>query len=757
MEVLSDSNKEIVVDEISSLPSVGELTVRVLLKEGYDSLEKIKVASVEELGALEHIGEVKALRIKREIDEGDRLVKVKKEVLCPDCNVAIPVSNDSCEECGTSISSLGEDVILPGGDLLDDPLNTLADIEERLMDGEEDEDLWYSKAAILESMGALEKAYECYDRVIELDPLYDWIWNAKASLAMKLGKYEDATRAYKVAVDFRMDPGYMDILGGRALEEKEKAKPKKTKEHSIDVSVIESKMIDARKMIYDMDIVLLEKTRVEELLEKAIKHRNKDEREEALKYAEMTIESVGKLNGLYELIEEIEAIRSDIELDHGDIDRYIERYTELKEEVEQWGPDKDISDLDALKEKMLETREEMDSIDDLDDRFESAKQLLIEVREMNIDISNIKKEMSLAMDAKKEGDTGEAADIVSKVIGSLEDVKVIYSKIQKAKEDILNLKDSDIDLKGYIGELKDARGRANEGKYAEAHELLDGVINGLEGMSIHDDTSADEVDDEADEVKEAGKISVKDVKERLSKIKSLILFARVQGSNTTEATDVVKEVKVLLKTGEMDKVAKAMDDAMDGLTSTLESKFMERVKSLEAILEDSDASAEVENIRGILEGAKSGIDDGDLKKSFSELSKAEAMTEKTKGSKALAKDTMEYMVKLMERAEELDMDMGDTSEIIKFARYEFSQGNHEEALIHAKRAKEQASSKIGEIMPNIIDEAQDELKKAKMEGKTISDPLFFLKEVKSCEKEGDMAGSLKFLKSFYRSMKQLRE
>ncbi len=886
MEELSDEEADVRKNEIFSVPSIGELTLRLLIKEGYDSLDKLKSASSEDIYRIDHIGEIQAHRIKIEIEEGQKRFENKKEIKCPNCGNFVFISKQSCSECGKGFTSVDQEIILPGGKIVEDPLRELANIEEKLMDGEEDEDVWYGKGAILESMGALEKAYEAYDKVIEFDPLYDWIWNAKASLAMKLGKFEEATRAYKVAVDFRTDTMYFKGLQERVEEEEEPIPTLVIEEHAIDVEEIEEKVIKARQILHQIDLGHFDIAGVEELLNKATRARNKDNRERAVEYAEKVIDVGNKIEDLLPTIEKIEENIADLDDSHEGLAIYIERYKELKKRIADWTFLEHPENVDDLRDDLNGILNALSAWEVYIDRFDKAKRVLAETRGTKLNLDKIKTLVRDALKAEKEGKFNIGLDIIDEMMECLDKVNEIHMKIQDAKELIIELNELGIDVKGLIKDIKRVRDTAEKGEYDDSIEMLDEVtarikdeIDGAEKPSeeVREETSeegeelkrrieetkerfsdikkgpvkVEKINKAIDEIiqdEEAGKyvdglgkirtvnndidgvehlvailetamekieelkssgvdhkefvkelregkkkadlgeygkaadiceevlgnlddeleciIDIGDLKEpldkktiddKMSELKSLIIFARTVDIPVEKAGEIINMAVKSTRKEEFDAAGGYLDEGLSWIRNKLDERSAEIIESVEDTLQYSDEGEPADDANRYLAQAKEERKVGNIKKTFTLLAKAEIRGEEAKGDAAIASDSIKYMEDIMDVAGTMDLDTGDAPVLLKDAQKAFSKGDWEEAIEYTEKAKETAFENIRGKISSMIDDAQRELKEAKISGLNISKPIHLIKEVRKAEAQSDLETSLKYLKTYKEYMQSVSE
>ncbi|MFP4608939.1 MAG: helix-hairpin-helix domain-containing protein, partial [Candidatus Aenigmatarchaeota archaeon] len=173
MEKDEFSKKKEKIKELMQVPSVGELTARALLSEGFGSLQELREVESEKLESIDHIGEDRAEKIYKELQgDGDEGKKIIEEFECPNCSNFISVDEDECGECGENVETKGG-VVLPDQGILEEPKKKLAEVERDIWDDGDDPRPWFIRGSILESMGAKQRALDAYDKVIELDPLYE--------------------------------------------------------------------------------------------------------------------------------------------------------------------------------------------------------------------------------------------------------------------------------------------------------------------------------------------------------------------------------------------------------------------------------------------------------------------------------------------------------------------------------------------------------------------------------------------------------
>ena len=191
---------------IMKIPGVGRVKAETLCKNGYNTLHKIKNASVKELASIPHIGKKNARNIKKAINNTDisqleksELIEdvIEEEFECPVCGTIVSAFDTSCYECGVSFED--ETIEEETAKEMDREKAALSFYDMKLMDTPQNPELWFGRGSVLSRMGDYPGALESFEKCIELDPENRKYWMVRAQMLTNLGRYREAAVSYNRA------------------------------------------------------------------------------------------------------------------------------------------------------------------------------------------------------------------------------------------------------------------------------------------------------------------------------------------------------------------------------------------------------------------------------------------------------------------------------------------------------------------------------------------------------------------------------
>ncbi|MBS3781402.1 MAG: hypothetical protein KGY68_02200 [Candidatus Thermoplasmatota archaeon] len=481
------------IKDLKRIPSIGNLTVQVLIDAGFDSVSKLKKADLDDLASIDHIGENLARNILKEVRKGSLSDHEKKETRtlefrCPVCDRFTLAEEDKCRECKEPIELISG-VILPDRGMIEDPKKTLAKVEENILKDGGDAESWFIRGSILESIGANRKALESFDRVIELDPLFDYVWNAKANVSLKIGDTEEAAKAYILAFDAHKAPKdiTLEIEEEKTSREITELKEKDEVDEELDDKISKARELlekldeeekDISEITADLDVVIEEKiegnkTKALEMVDDIIKKcqrlsdtgRNKFEKD---------------LEDIEEIIDKGEEKGFDLEMVKKDFDELKKRFesedkvqeemTDRLEEIKQKGENilslrsniSKIEDLLSKNKEYLSTSEYEEGIEEIEDLFKegNSEKAIERSRKLKKDVET---------EIKKAGDKEK---LESKA----------ETNLAKARKKLSELRETNFDIKKLKKLLKNSNEARKEDDLEKSITLTEKFIDSADKM-----------------------------------------------------------------------------------------------------------------------------------------------------------------------------------------------------------------------------------------------------------------------------------
>ncbi len=645
------------INDLVQVPSIGRLTARALISNGFKSITDIQEADLEELKNIPHIGEKKAEMIYQDLhgDEGEK-EEIENEFECPYCSNFISIEEKKCRECGESVRISGG-VVLPDRGILENPKRILSETDKNILDGGKDPNLWFIRGSILESMGANEQAVEAYDKVIELDPLFEHIWNAKAAVSLKVGKPKDAAKAYKVALNAHDPP--VSMMDVPEKTSKEKA-PEEMPEESEESKKAVKKISKARDSIENISDENLDLTTIRLKLDKATDARLDGEFEKAVDEAENVIEECEKAKKFLELIQEakskLEELKEKEKVDYEEYEELLEGIKSSTGEVDYQELVQKIKDLLDKMEKIEEKEEEME--EKVKQKIEKAKSILRERKGSIWNLDRMKKNLREAIKKRELSEDEEAIEKLEKVISdgkillgceelkeSIEDK--LDDLIEGGKEfDLEEDSDHEEELVNRVKEdLKKTIKLSERGEYQRAKGWLNKVAYALEFEK-----------EKLDDLK-----SLKDsLDERISEVEELKSELSDEVIELANIEEAISEAEETLKMGDHEKGIQRLDEfivdgvAIKKISDDLEAidSNMDELKKYEEIFDE----VETTDIEGKLEEARNHCEQGKYD---------EAVIEFEEVLEDIENKISKYSKKAEKETEELKDDIKDMIEVSK--------------------------------------------------------------------------------------------
>jgi len=672
--------------DLKSVPSIGNLSARSLIQAGYDSISKLKKADVEDLASIDNIGENLASKIIKEIEKSSLSGQEAKENVtfefrCPVCERFTWSEGKNCRECEEPIDFYSS-VVLPERGIIEDPKKTLAEVEEKILNDGGDAESWFIRGSILESMGAYHKALESFDKVIELDPLFDYVWNAKAQLSLKIGETEEAAKAYKLAFDARKAPKNI----ADQIEDVKKYTPKKKtelkKKDGLDKE-LDEKISKARNLLGFLDKGEKDISELTAKLDTVTEERIRGNKEKAL---EMVKEVIKEYQSSTDLKDKLKDLSNQIQ----ELDEFSE---ELSEEV------REIIGIDDAIPRAEKAKEKGD--------FEEASDLISSYLESKSSLSHMSNKLSEMISLKNKV---ENLDVEKEFLNSIDQDFEKVKEICKA-DDYQKAEDL---LENLIEELRKRKVQIEKEKEKHLKEIEEIIENGeregldleivkkdlkkvKEGLEIGEETK-DVIIDQLEEVKQrAEKVfsirsNISEIEDEINKYREILnpdkyeegieeIERRLKKRNFEKAIDLSQQLK-----NDLEKEIKGIEEK-EQLESEAEAKLADARKRLSELRE---TEFDLDNLKKILKNSNEHRKKGDFQKSIALTEKfidsAEKMIDLSKLFEKINNEIEKLDEKDLVDKERIDYEIDQYLKLVKVEKYELAEKFLSETLEELKEA-----------------------------------------------------------------------
>lgn len=609
MQEEEETSEDEAFKDLTKIPSIGNLTARALIGSDYASISKLREADEDELASIDHIGEKLAERILEDLEEDSFKDEEENnifEIRCPACDNFTFIEEDKCQECDETIES-SSSVVLPEKGIIENPKKTLTEVEEEILNNGKDAESWFIRGSILESMGANRKALESFDRVIELDPLFDYVWNAKAQVSLKLGETEEAAKAYKLAFDFRKAP--KDIAD--EIEEMDTPKPTETTEleekDELDKK-LDEKISEAREFLGKLDEKDTSDITAE--LDKVTEEKIEGNKEKAL---DMVKEVINQCQSLSDKEVEAKEISEKVE-------KKVSEYSKHIEEIIDKGKNKGI-ELEKIKESFDELKNEFKSKENQEEminQFKELKQKAEKTLSLKSNISQIEevisdhqedldeveheKRLEKIKGVFKDEDFEKAIDLSSELKNDIEsEIKKSIDegeleseaeeKLAEARKKLSKLRDTDFDLQDMKELLKESNQSKKESDFEKSIDLAEDFIDSADRM-IDLFELIEKTNDKIKKLEEKDLIDKPRIEHEVNQYKKLV---KIDNYDLAEKllSDMLEELEDALDEGKMIPPPEEDLDKSTSQIPTLIKEKVRNVKELNNLVERADMEIKV--------------------------------------------------------------------------------------------------------------------------------------------------------------------
>ncbi|MFO7820847.1 MAG: hypothetical protein R6V56_02125 [Lentisphaeria bacterium] len=374
--------------------------------------------------------------------------------------------------------------------------------------------------------------------------------------------------------------------------------------------------------------------------------------------------------------------------------------------------------------------------------------------------------------------------------------KVAKIAKNEGKSDIKGLKEIDVKIPPYVKKLKEGKKKAMEGGYSEAKEILTTAIDEMEHVMEEsklmeeleeadiEESPAEDIEEvvgkleevevvesEVEELEvegpETGKVeeetmaevevteeevTVEDIENKVKEIKSLLLIAKDHDIVLEDGKDVVDQALKSTEKQDFESTLESLEQGRVKVETSLRDKIDEKMVNIELLSSESEES---DNIDELIDSARAELTNDNFEDALELLADAKELVERGEEPVAKAEDKLADVESLIFDAEIIGVNTSEGNELLNKAKEELDVGDWEKAEEYAEEAKEKVLERVPETLKSEIKEAQTELKKAKISGIDVSEPIKLLKRASYAQEEGDMEKCLRTMKRYREIMKKL--
>ncbi|MFW5927834.1 MAG: zinc ribbon domain-containing protein [Thermoplasmatota archaeon] len=635
----------------------------------------------------------------------------EEQIICDNCDAEIPADSEKCPVCGAIL--IGEE---------QNHEESLDDVMEYII-GEDDDEEILDKIKTIGSTTD-EKAEDSFLEEGFLDE------DIEQHIDSTTPEYEEET-AEEVKFECPVcgtivsedDPKCPNC---GAIFETEEEDVEKMEELENGIDFVESELKDLKDSKIDLTYL---NNGLNDLIDSYEESRY-EEGLEILDVVKTQIEDIKEIINLIELSEQhLEVITENI-----DTTAFEKRLEAIIDEAEVGEYKSSLKNAKALNEELEElksehTGKEEDKKNELDKKIEEARSSLSDVRGKRIDISDIKEYMKKAVSAKKDNNFSDGISKSEKVIDKSEKVLKVIELIDEGKEKIKEMKGKEMSYGPYLDRLKDAKSKADHSEYQESIELLNDVIEDMEGVLEGGEEEVEEekkteksIEDEnlADELNEL----IKEGKKNYNKVKKSNISVRSIKDHFKEAVKAKKEgnfelgIEKVKKGNERSEkileISEIIDEAKSKIKTLKEKdidhkEYLNRLKDAKKLGDEGEYEECREETEDVIKQIETAIEEAEEKK-------------KEKEKRAELKDEINGLVEkfdeLTDTANELYINIEEPIKTKKSALEKREEGKLEECIKELEEANEiihlsindEIEEKLMELELNLEDAWDEEAK-----------------------------------------------
>ncbi|MFW5907628.1 MAG: hypothetical protein ACOCTR_04620, partial [Candidatus Natronoplasma sp.] len=469
-------------------------------------------------------------------------------------------------------------------------------------------------------------------------------------------------------------------------------------------------------------------TKAEDLIEKV---------EESMDHAEKVGEKVERCQNYIEWVSNnadtselegwVEEIHRGCEI--GEYKIASKKAEEVEEDIKEVALDTGLKDEDTLEtfveEKKSVGEENLSNINDLD-------------VDLDINTEHIKERMKKASEEKESGNMIDRFHEVMYAVKRTNKLYEFTSKIQKAEDHLEELEKNDFECSDYSEKIDEAKQKAQEGEWDEAIEVLEKTVKDIE-----------EVLDEKKSIEEEEKKDLfKKIQKKIPQMKGLLETAKDFGVEIEEGKDLINEAVQKTKDNEYENALDSLNDCETFFQKKLDDR-------IDTEIEELAAQASEDEVESLIEDIRSHKSENDYEKVYNLIDAAEQKIEEEEESLEEVKIYISDVEKMMTEAEKFDFEFPKARKLIEKAKERYQQGNPRRCTELLDDAEDKVFQRLPNILKKEIKDAKEDLKKAKIKGANISEPVKLLKEINLAMKQDDLEKSFEKLKKYKEKMEEI--
>ncbi len=513
-----------------------------------------------------------------------------------------------------------------------------------------------------------------------------------------------------------------------------------------------NKIAEAKQRLAEARDTKLGINYLKELLKEAVTAGKNEDYTKGIQKADECINSALKVIDIYEMMDfaktQIEEIK-EIGMDHI---IHLKNLKEVKEKIDAGDYDEALVLLEQAHMQIEENLTEIESTEHIVDspelelefegKFEEAKKVLFEIRDIDIDISGSKKLMKKARKAKNEGDVQTAMEHLDDLIETCQYISIISEIIEEGRGMVQELKHKGLEYISHLENLKKGKNMAEEGKHIESVDLLNSTLDALEkSLSVKpvtDDLDKGELYDDMLDVAMDLLMKIRKTHIAFDDIENLIDRA----SELEKKGKVDNAIKILEKSvNKAEKLLLIREHIDNGKTKIKElkkygkadRKYLEALKEGKIMADNGDYDKAIETIKKTIEKMDMVLSD----------SQEIIVERKKKPSVTDIEDMVSELKDLLITAKKYGIKVDGGREIISEALESVTEKNFENTLELLDKGKDE----ITDYLKDVIDERMVSLEIAmgEINKQDIETVKRYLRETKKSLEKDNLSDALEYL------------